>query len=93
MELVTTPIRDEGGEITSALQLVIPISERKHLEARLSTLKKHPWWSMGMARLVEMVRDEGDRVRARTLALDCYKAFSNAVGGRRCRRHARRAGR
>ncbi len=58
---------------------------REHLEAHLSDLKKHPWWAMGMARLVEMVRGEGDQVRARTLALGCYKAFPNAMGGRKCR--------
>ena len=64
------------------------LAMRKHLEAHLSDLKEHAWWAMGMARLSEMVREEGDQVRARTLALECYKVFPNSVGGRRCRHHA-----
>ncbi|MCH9650078.1 MAG: hypothetical protein K0U98_17710 [Deltaproteobacteria bacterium] len=62
---------------------------RKELEKSLADLgRHHPWWSMGMSTLVEMVqgKEAGDAlVEARRLALEGEEAHPESIGGQRCR--------
>ncbi|MBM4394906.1 MAG: hypothetical protein FJ087_04370 [Deltaproteobacteria bacterium] len=61
---------------------------RKDLSARLPAARKHPWWSYGMARLAQMVRetDAPDAlVAARKLALEGRDAYPDSPGGHACR--------
>ncbi len=60
---------------------------RQDLERRLDALGRgYEWWSMGMATLAEWVRDdEGDRPRARQIALEGQEAHPESAGGQRCR--------
>lgn len=59
---------------------------REDLERHLDDLGRgFEWWSMGAATRAEMVRDSGDLVRAREIALAGERAHSESPGGRRCR--------
>ncbi|MFN7131575.1 MAG: MG2 domain-containing protein, partial [Myxococcales bacterium] len=57
---------------------------REDLRARLPGLRSVEWWSMGMAQLAEFVRDTGDLVAARQLALEGERAYPRSLGGQRC---------
>lgn len=54
------------------------------LEARLPAVKDLPWSAAARGLLAEWLREAGDNVRARAIALEGAKAFPNSFGGRRC---------
>jgi len=54
------------------------------LESRLPAVKDLPWSAAARGLLAEWVRDAGDSVRARAIALEGAKAFPTTFGGQRC---------
>jgi len=61
---------------------------RRALAAALPEFRHDPWWSMGMARLAAMEREDAAPsawVRARATALDGERAFPESPGARICR--------
>jgi uncharacterized protein YfaS (alpha-2-macroglobulin family) len=57
---------------------------RKHLETLLPKHRHVEWWAMGQAQLAEMVREDGDLVRAHALAVEGRKAYPSSLGGNAC---------
>ena len=61
---------------------------RRELEAVLPSFRDVPWWSMGMATLAELERQENDPnhlVRAHEAAVAGRDAYPDSPGGLRCR--------
>ncbi|MBK7858478.1 MAG: hypothetical protein IPJ65_07610 [Archangiaceae bacterium] len=54
------------------------------LEAAIAAAKDLPWSAAGRAQLAGWVREAGDQVRARQIALEGLNAFPQSVGGQRC---------
>jgi uncharacterized protein YfaS (alpha-2-macroglobulin family) len=54
------------------------------LEDRIGQAKDLPWSAAARALLAGWVRDEGDDVRAREVALAGAQAFPSSIGGQRC---------
>jgi len=57
------------------------------LKSRLQGVRRHPWWSVGMALLADWTRAEDTPdhlVRARRIALAGRKAYPDSIGGKRC---------
>ncbi|MEZ5331986.1 MAG: alpha-2-macroglobulin family protein [Thermoanaerobaculia bacterium] len=93
-----------GGRPEAAFEAERTLAERLHgalqqeedreairaaLRADLDRLgKERPWWSMGMATLAEMVRQEtapDAAIRAHAVAAQGEEAHPESLGGRRCR--------
>ncbi|HEV7508440.1 MAG TPA: alpha-2-macroglobulin family protein [Thermoanaerobaculia bacterium] len=61
---------------------------RRDLEEHLATLQDVPWWSMGMAILADLLKEEeepGHLARARAAAVAGRDAWPGSPGGERCR--------
>ena len=60
---------------------------RKDLEARLPDVRRYPWWTVGMATLADLVKEEDtpdNLVRAHKIASDGHAAYADSIGGKHC---------
>lgn len=54
------------------------------LDEYLTNFRSYQWWASGQALLAGFVRDSGDLIKAREIALAASKIYPDAIGGQQC---------
>jgi PAS domain S-box-containing protein len=81
LQLIATPIKDKSGNVTSALELVLPITERKMMEQSLKDSEaKLAEYSQKLEKLVEERTEQLQQTQAKLVKSERLAAIGELAG-------------